>query len=98
MLDHLLRHLRLICKLLASLDRTEPERSPSRYVRVYGLPRGTSYRVYVTVQPIYPDHEQYRPIDVIRAKSTRLQIARLVEDEISNRIVGYKVKVRIENV
>lgn len=97
MLDHILRHLRAICKLLAAMDREgEPERKPSRFARVYGMQQGISFRVFVTVQPIYPDYEAYRPIDVIRAKSTRLRMAQAVEDEITQTIVGYKVKVRIE--
>lgn len=99
MVDHILRHLRAICKLLAALDReAEPERKAPRFARVYGMQQGTSLRVFVTVQPIYPDHQGYQPLNVIRGKAYRMKLARCLEDEICNEIVGYKVKVRIENV
>ena len=98
MLTDILRHLRAICKLLALLDRTgEPERKVSKYARVYGPAETCRLIVWVSVQPVYPDHGQYQPLRIIRGKGHRMKWARVLEDEICNEIVGYKVQVRIEN-
>jgi hypothetical protein len=100
MLDQLLRHLRFVCWLLAAIDRNNNliPRRPSKQARVYGPLQGANYRVFVTVQPVYPDFEDYRPVDVLRAKSTRRRLAALLEREVEDLLVGYKVRVRVENV
>jgi hypothetical protein len=100
MLDQLLRHLRLVCWLLAALDRNNglSIRRPSKQARVYGPMQGASYRVFVTVQPVYPDYEDYKPVDVLRAKSSRRRLAAMAERELTDLLVGYKVGVRVENV
>lgn len=98
MLNDILRHLRAICKLLATLDgEGVPEAKPSRYARVYGPSEHCRLVVWVSVTPIYPDHEAYQPLGVIRGKAYRLKLAEVLQDDISNNLVGYKVKVRIEN-
>lgn len=100
MLDHLLRHLRLVCWLLAALDRNNElnARRPRKRAKVYGPAQGTTWWVFVLVQPIYPDYEDWRPVDVLRAKSSRRRVAAVVERELEDMLVGYKVKVRVENI
>lgn len=99
MLEHLLRHLRLVCRLLAALNRNGGPSAPApkRTARVYGMPHRITYRVTVTVQPIYPDFEEEWPDGVLRAKSTRQQVGRAVAEAVDETLVGYRVEVRVEN-
>ena len=93
----ILRHLRAICKLLATLDgEGDPEAKPSRYARVYGPSEHCRLVAWVSVTPIYPDHEHYQPLNIIRGKAYRMKLAQVMQDEISNNLVGYKVNVRID--
>lgn len=98
MLDDILKRLRFICKLLQTLDRVGgSEKKVSRYARVYGPTRFIKLQVWVSVVPIYPDHNGYDPGGVVGSKPYRLKLARVLEDAITDILVGYKVEVRIEN-
>lgn len=98
MLDHLLRQLRLVCRLLAALDRNggpnAPE--PAKWAKTYGLPRQVTYQVTVTVQPIFPDYLEGWSVDTLRAKTSRRRVARAVAREVDELLVGYKVGVQVE--
>jgi hypothetical protein len=97
MINDILKRLRGICKLIQMLDRAGgPEPKVRRFARVYGPTRLIKLQVWVRVAPIYPDHNGYDPGLVVGAKPYRLKLARLLEDEITNILVGYKVEVRIE--
>lgn len=97
MISDILRGLRIICKLLASLDQADTPVKRREFVRVYGSARSVRWRVQVLLWPIYPDHESFDPKEVVRGKSYRMRLARSIEDGLIDELVGYKVQVTIEN-
>lgn len=96
-MDEIIKLLKLICKLLSSLDREEEPVRPARFARVYGPCQIIQLAVFVSLTPAYPDHEDYKPEQLVKGKAYRLKLAEIIEDEISTTLVGYKVEVRIEN-
>ncbi|RME74966.1 MAG: hypothetical protein D6784_08900 [Chloroflexi bacterium] len=96
-MDEILRYLRVICRLLENLETPEP--GNRRYGRIYGPEQLIRLRVNIWVAPLYPTfgEDYFNPVQKVRGKSVRLKLARLLEDEIFEILVGYKVKVRIDN-
>lgn len=96
MISQLLAQLRVICRLLNSIEAfTEADR-PAVAARVYGPGEIVSFRIVVQIWPIYPDYENYRAGEVLRGKVTRQKLASKLESEVSELLVGYKTEVRID--
>lgn len=97
-LGQLLRHLRLTCKLLAALDKeAESEQKPAKRVRVYAPAQNLKLQVTINLQPTFPDYAGYNPAKVLRMKSSRRQLAQVIGEMVTDLVVGYLVKIKIEN-
>lgn len=95
----ILRQLKYLCKLVQLLEKNNSEKEhPSKFARVYGPTQIIYFKVSISMAPIYPDFENWDPLIVVRGKSYRMQWAKLLENEITNVLTGYKVTVRIENI
>lgn len=101
MLDLILGHLRIVCRLLAVYDKLAENNNnkvlSGRFARTYGPGEIVQFSVIVRLWPIYPDYNGYKPSDVLKGKVSRRKLANRLESEVAELLVGYRTEVSLEN-